>query len=62
MEWIGHPKVKSVPFEELLMSQGVSQEALTGSLVEKEVFTKEEFWELVGVVDEKMDRKGKGES
>ena len=44
------------------MSQGVSQEALTGSLVEKEVFTKEEFWELVGVVDEKMDRKGKGES
>jgi len=37
----------TVSFEELLTSQGVQQEALTRLLVEKEIFTKEEFWEMV---------------
>jgi uncharacterized protein YqgQ len=38
-------------FEELLMSQVVQQEALTRLLVEKGIFTKEEFLEMVKVVD-----------
>ncbi len=46
-----------VSFEELLMSQVVQQEALTRSLMEKEVFTKEEFLDMVMVVDREM--KGK---
>ena len=46
-----------VSFEELLMSQVVQQEALTRLLVEKGVFTKEEFLEMVRVVDVKR-RKG----
>jgi hypothetical protein len=33
-----------VSFEELLMSQVIQQEALTRLLVEKGMFTKEEFW------------------
>jgi hypothetical protein len=36
-----------VSFEELLMSQVVQQEALTRLLVEKGIFTKEEFLEMV---------------
>ena len=40
-----------VSFEELLMSQVVQQEALTRLLVEKGIFTKEEFLEMVKVVD-----------
>jgi uncharacterized protein YqgQ len=48
-----------VPFEELLMSQVVQQEALTRLLVEKGIFTKEEFLEMVKVVDQEMRRKGK---
>ena len=36
------------PFEELLMSQVVQQEALTRLLVEKGIFTEEEFLEMVG--------------
>jgi hypothetical protein len=40
-----------VSFEELLMSQVVQQEALTRLLVEKGIFTTEEFWEMVKVVD-----------
>jgi hypothetical protein len=39
-----------VPFEELLMSQVVQQEALTRLLIEKGIFTKEEFLEMVGEV------------
>jgi hypothetical protein len=39
-----------VPFEELLMSQVVQQEALTRLLVEKGIFSKEEFLEMVKVV------------
>ena len=38
-------------FEELLMSQVVQQEALTRLLIMEGLFTKEEFWEMVKVVD-----------
>jgi hypothetical protein len=48
-----------VSFKELLMSQVVQQEALTRLLVEKGIFTKEEFWEMVKVVDEYV-KKAKG--
>jgi cellulose biosynthesis protein BcsQ len=48
-----------VSFEELLMSQVVQQEALTRLLVEKGIFTKEEFLEMVKVVDREMKRKTK---
>ena len=41
-----------VSFEELLMSQVVSQEAVIRLLVEKRIFTKEDFWEIVKVVDQ----------
>jgi len=43
-----------VSFEEILMSQVMSQEALTRLLVEKGIFTKEEFLEMVKVVDREM--------
>jgi len=46
-----------VSFEELLMSQVVQQEALTRLLVEKGIFTKEEFMEMVKVVNKEMNRK-----
>jgi hypothetical protein len=46
-----------VSSEELLMSQVVQQEALTRLLVEKGIFTKEEFLEMVRVVDREMNRK-----
>ena len=46
-----------VSYEELLMSQVVSQEALTRLLVEKGVFSKEEFLEMVRVVDMEMKKK-----
>jgi uncharacterized protein YqgQ len=46
-----------VPFEELLISQVVQQEALTRLLVEKGIFTKEEFMEMVKVVNREMKRK-----
>ncbi|HYA94194.1 MAG TPA: hypothetical protein VEK32_22125 [Thermodesulfobacteriota bacterium] len=45
-----------VSFEELLMSQVVQQEALTRLLVEKGIFTKEEFLEVVKVVNKEMKR------
>jgi hypothetical protein len=44
-----------VSFEELLMSQVVQQEALTRLLVEKGIFTKKEFLEMVRVVDREME-------
>jgi hypothetical protein len=47
-----------VSFEELLMSQVVRQEALTRLLVEKGIFTKEEFLDTLRVVDKGM-KKGK---
>jgi hypothetical protein len=40
-----------VSFEELLMSQVVQQEALTRLLIEKGILTREEFLEMVRVVD-----------
>jgi len=43
-----------VSFEELLMSQVVQQEALTRLLVEKGVFTKEEFLQMVRVVNREI--------
>jgi hypothetical protein len=45
-----------VSFEELLMSQVVQQEALTRLLVEKGIFTKEEFLEMLMVVNLQMKR------
>jgi hypothetical protein len=42
------------------MSQVVQQEALTRLLIEKGIFTKEEFWEMVGMVDKEMKGKQKG--
>jgi len=47
-----------VSFEELLMSQVVQQEALTRLLVEKGIFTKEEFLGMVKVVDQGMKKGG----
>jgi site-specific recombinase len=38
------------------MSQVVQQEALTRLLIEKGIFSKEEFWEMVRVVDREMKR------
>jgi len=49
-----------VSFEELLMFQVVQQEALTRLLVEKGIFTKEEFLEMVRVVDQEMKRNPSG--
>jgi hypothetical protein len=46
-----------VSFEELLMSQVVQQEALTRLLVEKGIFTKEEFLEMVKTVSLEMKKK-----
>jgi hypothetical protein len=45
-----------VSLQELLMSQVVQQEALTRLLVEKGIFTREEFLEIVGVVDGQMKK------
>jgi uncharacterized protein YqgQ len=51
-----------VSFEELLMSQVVQQEALTRLLVEKGIFTKEEFLNVVRMVDRERKRKRKAKS
>jgi hypothetical protein len=40
-----------ISFEELLMSQVVQQEALTRLLIEKGIFTKEGFLEMVKVIN-----------
>ena len=53
----GHPTVKSVSFGELLIFQVIQQEAITRLLVEKGIFTKEEFLEMVKVVDWEMKKK-----
>ena len=44
-------------FEELLMSQVIYTEALTQLLIEKGIFTKGEFLEMVKMVDREMNRK-----
>ncbi|MGA2318761.1 MAG: hypothetical protein ABSG71_20630 [Thermodesulfobacteriota bacterium] len=46
-----------VSFEELLMSQVIQQEALTRLLIEKGIFTKDEFLEMVSVVNREMKKK-----
>ncbi len=46
-----------VSSEEFLMSQVVQQEALTRLLIEKGIFIKEEFLEMVKVVNTEMNRK-----
>ena len=51
---------QTVSIKELLMSQVVQQEALTRLLVEKGIFTKEEFLEMVRVVNLEMKIKPKG--
>jgi hypothetical protein len=48
---------QTVSLEELLISQMVQQEALTRLLVEKGIFTKEEFLEPVRAVDRERKRK-----
>jgi len=54
-----HRPKQIVFFEELLMSQVVQQEALTRLLVEKGVFTKEEFLEKIKLIDQERKRKTK---
>jgi len=49
--------VELVSFEELLMSQVIQQEALTRLLVEKGLFTKEEFSEMVKAINQKIEVK-----
>jgi hypothetical protein len=49
-----------VSYEELLMSQVVQQEALTRLLVEKGMFTNEEFLEMVNMVDRERKKRTKG--
>jgi hypothetical protein len=44
---------------ELPMSQVVQQEALTRLLIEKDIFTKEEFLEMVRLVDRERKKKAK---
>ncbi len=53
---IGMDSKQLVSFEELLMSQMVSQDALIRLLIEKGVFTKEEFFEMVEVVNLEMGK------
>ena len=54
---IGLGPERVVSLDELLMSQVVQQEALTRLLIEKGIFTKEEFLEMVKVVNKEMNRK-----
>ncbi len=56
---IGLDPKEVVSFQELLISQVIQLEALTRLLVEKEVFTKEEFLKTVKVVDREMKKKAK---
>jgi uncharacterized protein YqgQ len=44
-------------FSDSIMSQVVQQEALTRLLVGKELFTKEEFLEMVRVVDKETKKR-----
>jgi hypothetical protein len=56
---IGLDLKQVVAFEELLMSQGVQQETLTGLLVGKGIVSREDFFEKVREVDH--ERKAKRE-
>jgi hypothetical protein len=48
---------KSFPLKNSSLSQVVQQEVLTRLLVEKGIFTKKEFLEMVKVVDREIKRK-----
>ena len=50
-----------VSFEEVLISQAVSQDALIRLLIEKGMFTKEEFLEMVKEVDRERKKSQKSE-
>jgi len=50
-------KADKLPFIQVIKSRVVQQEALTRLLVEKGIFTKEKFPEMVSVVDREMRRK-----
>ena len=50
---IGLDPKQVVSFEELLISQAVSQDALIRLLIEKGIFTQEEFLEMVKKVDQR---------
>jgi hypothetical protein len=50
-----HPK-QVVSFEDLLMSHVVQQEALTRLLVEKGIITKDDFLDMVKVVNKEMKK------
>ena len=56
---IGMDSKQLVSFEELLMSQVVSQDALIRLLIEKGIFTKEDFLEKVREVDHERKKKAK---
>ena len=56
---IGLDSKQIVSFEELLISQVVQQEALTRLLVERGIFTEEEFSEMARAVDQKMKKRVK---
>jgi hypothetical protein len=47
---------QTVSFDELLLSQVVSQEAIIRLLVEKGIFSKDEFLEMVRLVNQEMKR------
>ena len=53
---IGLDAKQIISFEELLMSQVVQQEALTRLLLEKGIFSREEFLEVVRMVPLEMKR------
>jgi hypothetical protein len=53
---IGLDPKQVVSFEELLISQAVSQDALIRLLIEKGIFTQEEFLEMVKKVDQERKR------
>ena len=48
-----------VSFEDLLMSQVIQQEAMTRLLIEKGIFTKQEFLGMVRVVNKEIKRRTK---
>jgi len=54
---IGLGPKEVVFFEELRMPQVLQQEALTRVLIEKGMFTKEEFLNMVRVVDKEMKKR-----
>ena len=47
---------QTVSFEELLMSQVVQQEALTRLLLDRGVFTKEEFLDMIKLINQEMKK------